>query len=184
MNRYLLISILSLNFMGFFYLGTTFTYAQVGETGDLDSRVKILEEQIKNENQLINELKKKEDSISKKKTGLQNIIEEEKQRLIEIDKRKMGKEFRKQQEQKRLQGLEKAKQQQLFVQKEKEALGEQKSRQVIQHEMKDSEKNIAQWLAREKQQMLSRQETPEEKRVSCINAWLDKLDTKFRKVVW
>jgi len=231
MNKCSLVITLSLILMGFFCFGKRFAYAQVSETDDLDSRVEILEGQIKNENQIISTLQKKEGSIAIKKQRLLNTIEQEKQKIAQIEKDRQDKELLKQQEQQRQQELkrqgqlaqeEKNRQKEEIIrqqwlrqlaleQKEEKRLGakQQEQKQRIQEVAKEPGEDIASWLARKKQlaqqqtipykqtkepkeeismpkiktQALS-QETRGGKRESSIKAWLDKLDTKFRKVVW
>jgi len=229
-----LIIAFSLNLIGFFYLNKSFTYAQLDEPTDLDSRVGVLEEKIKEVNQIISTLQKKEGSIAIKKQRLQSTIEQENQKIAKIQKNRQDKGLLKQQEQQRQKELERQgqltqeeknrqkeeiirQQEQKMAQAEREKqerlrqLPEQQQEQgrFIPREAKEQGEDIASWLARKKQlaqqeaipykqvkeseeeismpeiktETLS-QETYGGKRGSSIKAWLDKLDTKFRKVVW
>lgn len=227
-----LIIAFSLNLIGFFYFNKSFTYAQFDEPTDLDSRVGVLEEKIKEEDRIISTLQKKEGSIARKKQRMQNTIEQEKQKIAKIEKDRQDKELFKQQEQQHQKELERQGQlaqeeknrqkeeiireqwfrQSDLEQQEKKRLEaeQQEQKQRIQEVAKEQgEDDIANWLARKKQlvqqetiphkqvkepkeeismpemktQALS-QETQGGKREFSIKAWLDKLDTNFRKVVW
>jgi peptidoglycan hydrolase CwlO-like protein len=203
-----LIIAFSLNLIGFFYFNKSFTYAQLDEPTDLDSRVRVLEEKIKEENQIISTLQKKEGSIARKKQRLQNTIEQEKQKIAKIDKDRQDKEFFKQQGQQRQQEQKMAQTERVKQERVRQLPEQQQEqRRFIPREAKEPGEDIASWLARKKQlaqqeiipykqakepkeeisipEMKTQgQETYGGKRESSIKAWLDKLDTKFRKVVW